>query len=861
MPSVDVIRNVTIKGKADGVDDATAALNRLTASIQAANDNLAKSRAIAQDNNEAFRITGEGAATAANHLRQAAEAAYAFSPAFRGVVNEMAVPALRTAGTALEVVAAGIVTATNVAGTSVVKLGGAIATTFPAFAVLAGNVKAAGAAMEAFSPTLTGTAATIASKLLPALSLLGKGLLIYDAIKLVAQAWELGNAKLAEYVALSEKAAASGVSTDFFQRLGKAAEAAVTPVDTLTAAMKKLNDAAAPQLGGNAAENRFQALLDAGNFKGNTGVTALKQANDTEERFTAIVSLVHQAMDAGQRLAALDLTKSFMGPDVADRLAKDSEFLDRMQGTINNTKAADLVSDQTVANAVELQNRLDAAEKILSQRWHPIQDILTQLGIKMKEAWVDIVEAIANAVDFVFKLADKIATAIAPLMDFLKMADQVLARAAQFAGNALGPIGAAISAGGTVASNLLSSAPAPTSPLANSGLNNPANVSRAKDYSNTILDKVRTDNSFDPDKKKIGDDTAAYDRATESILKYIETAKAAAGAVSDAAGEQEKFKVIAQLTAAAEKDGTTITASLRDEMTKLGERAGAAADALAKARETSNIDFGRKTAFLSQEDVAIATELKGIYGNDIPAALNSTYAAGIRVNNAFKEVSSSIESNLTSGLTDMTTGAKSAGNAFSDMSNQIIRAIEQMIIKITIVQPLMQALQSTIGGGGGILGLLGLGGPSFLASGSIPGAIGPTSVGGAPLVAAAGMHSGGIVGSDATFVRQMHPGVFDGARRFHDGGIVGDEVPIIARRGERVLTAEQSAAWGGGGRMPNVTINNYSGAQPTVARSSNGDVTVTLKKAIDGAVGDSLSMGAGRRVLAGQYGVKPFTGQ
>src|SRR6266550_1916674 len=224
MPSVDVIRNVTIKGKADGVDDATAALNRLTASIQAA-----------------------------NHLRQAAEAAYAFSPAFRGVVNEMAVPALRTAGTALDAVAAGTVTATNVAGTSVVKLGGAIETTFPAFAVLAGNVKAAGAAMEAFSPTLTGTAATIASKLLPALSLLGKGLLIYDAIKLVAQAWELGNAKLAEYVALSEKANASGISTEFFQRIGRAAEDAKTPVDGLTAALKSLRDATADQLGGTSA--------------------------------------------------------------------------------------------------------------------------------------------------------------------------------------------------------------------------------------------------------------------------------------------------------------------------------------------------------------------------------------------------------------------------------------------------------------------------------------------------------------------------------------------------------------------------------------------------------------------------------
>jgi hypothetical protein len=61
--------------------------------------------------------------------------------------------------------------------------------------------------------------------------------------------------------------------------------------------------------------------------------------------------------------------------------------------------------------------------------------------------------------------------------------------------------------------------------------------------------------------------------------------------------------------------------------------------------------------------------------------------------------------------------------------------------------------------------------------------------------------------------------------------------------------------------MPNVTINNYTSAQPQVSRSNNGDVTITLKKAVDAAVGDSLSNGAGRRVLSGQYGVKPFTGQ
>ena len=39
------------------------------------------------------------------------------------------------------------------------------------------------------------------------------------------------------------------------------------------------------------------------------------------------------------------------------------------------------------------------------------------------------------------------------------------------------------------------------------------------------------------------------------------------------------------------------------------------------------------------------------------------------------------------------------------------------------------------------------------------------------------------------------------------------------------------------------------------------DVTIMLKKAVDGMVTDSLSTGPGRRMLSEQYGVKPFTGQ
>ena len=61
--------------------------------------------------------------------------------------------------------------------------------------------------------------------------------------------------------------------------------------------------------------------------------------------------------------------------------------------------------------------------------------------------------------------------------------------------------------------------------------------------------------------------------------------------------------------------------------------------------------------------------------------------------------SGSIESTLTNDLTDIATGSKSAGDAFTDMANQIVRAIEQMIIKIMIVEPLMRSLKSAFSGG------------------------------------------------------------------------------------------------------------------------------------------------------------------
>jgi hypothetical protein len=114
---------------------------------------------------------------------------------------------------------------------------------------------------------------------------------------------------------------------------------------------------------------------------------------------------------------------------------------------------------------------------------------------------------------------------------------------------------------------------------------------------------------------------------------------------------------------------------------------------------------------------------------------------------------------------------------------------------------------------------------------------------------------------EPTSTRYVHPAYFDDAPRMHSGGIAGDEVPIIARRCEGVFTQGQMATLGAGSRALQVIINNHTDATPQVSQGQNGDVTVTLRRAMDAAAADSVAGGGARRVLAADFGLKPFTGR
>lgn len=651
------------------------------------------------------------------------------------------------------------------------------------------------------------------------------------AIDLVTEAWDLGGKKLAEYVELLRKADSQGVTTDFFQRISKGADAAKFSTDDLSRALDRLKQSSGERLGGSEASQRLDALTGAGNFGSNSGVGELKGANSAEERIRAFASLFDQAVKAGERLAALDLSRTMFGAEVADRLAKDSGFLKDMLASADKIKDEDLISAGDISRAKELQDRLDAAEKILSQRWHPIQDALTSLGIKMRESWVGMVEAAASAFDWASRLAEKLASIPS---GFWTLA----ARGASGALSAFGPVGALFSGAATAVSLVAGSGGDSATSQAAAG----AQMADARRRLATALN-ARFDVSGDPNKPKIEAETAAFDRAEEALRKYAETTSAAAATIDQTTAAQERARAMAQLTAAAMKDGLSREAAVaKAQLSGLADAASLAADKLARARVNSSINFGLSTGFLSQGDVSIAQQLKGLYP-DVASALGSVEAKGLRAAATFREIGSAIENSLATGLNDILTGAKSVSQGFTDMGLAIVKAIDQAIIKILIVEPLMRSLQASISGSG-IFGFLGIGGG------------GGAAVNSAKDFAAGGFHSGGIIGGVPTFSRMISSAYFSGAPRFHGGGIAGDEVPIIARRGEGVFTPAQMAAMGGAG---NVTVNVTNAPADTSAnvstrRGSNGDLQIDVM--LDSLVARKMVTpgSASNRVLTDQLG-------
>ncbi|MBF0415594.1 MAG: hypothetical protein HQL79_07480 [Magnetococcales bacterium] len=174
--------------------------------------------------------------------------------------------------------------------------------------------------------------------------------------------------------------------------------------------------------------------------------------------------------------------------------------------------------------------------------------------------------------------------------------------------------------------------------------------------------------------------------------------------------------------------------------------------------------------------------------------------------NAFRNMENALVQFVTTGKAD-----------FKGLVNSILADLTRITVRETITGPLAKALG--MGMGGGSQQQSSGGGFDFLGS-LFGGGGGGSSEGGGfdfgDSLLSSIFHDGGMVESGSTS-RMVSASLFYGAPRFHSGGLIGpDEVPIIAQRGERVLSREETQAFaagrkqGGGSKGVEIQIVNVT---------------------------------------------------
>lgn len=608
---------------------------------------------------EGFRATGIEAASVANHIKQAAAAAYALSPAFRALVNPL----------------------------------------------IGAGLSATGAALSAMSPAAAALALNLGQRVAPLLAQIASFALPFALLRaeiaLIAFAWSSASEQIDKYNNISKEASANGVSTDFWQRYIKGATDTGLKIDEATASLKKFKEISQEKLGGSDLDQKLEAHLKVGNVS-ESGLLSVKNAASAEEKYRALTVLLTDMAEQGKRLAAIDIASTFLSPAALENFRRGNDYLASIQENADKIANTKLVSEKDINDAVALKNRYDEAVRILSERWIPFQETITAGGMLMQRTWVGIVELLATAVTGITNFATKVGELIVSIPQMgtaLKLAAESALNIVTFGAYGVGKS----------AVNYFSG-PGPSqednarSRLA-SGLSNKDAVSASMSAANGISNFMRGDTSKPINPKEVQDYADAVDRAINSTQRHVLAQQADTKAIGLGAGALAEFRVTAAETAAVMANGGKETDEQKKRFEELRVEAKATAEAYEAARIASEISRGKQLAFASPQDVQIANQLRGLYGDDIPAALNSSEAAALRmvatmknINDIIKDAAATFVKDFIGGLTSGKSMMESLGAASRSLSTQLTNGAITSLFKGDFVAAGAQGIGAIITG-------------------------------------------------------------------------------------------------------------------------------------------------------------------
>lgn len=450
---------------------------------------------------------------------------------------------------------------------------------------------------------------------------------VIAAFKAMNAITELAKERLEEYTKIGDQAAKGGVTPEFFQRNAKAADAFKVSVDDVAASLAKLRTDTADKLGGSDFSQRLDKLREAGNFASNTGVGQFESANSDEERYRAIVSLITQAADQGERLAALDLASRFLPPSLMEQLRANSGYLKDMLDSADKLSATQIISNEDIARAIDLKARLEEAQKILGERFKPIQNDLVQLGMNYHENWVQIVEQLAAAVKWATSLYDQLKQIPSVFAEWgsSPVWDKITAATGALGLNSR-PEGLVFRGEPGFDSDTDAASPAGRALAA--GLRNPASVRQAMQQTTEVAYGARKDESVNP--ATVAAPTKEDLDAIERFINQMQRANDVLQVELDTAGksnlEREKGVALAKAQAAARLEGRDLT---DDERNKVLELASAHATLASRLKDV-------------QQAQREAAESARYFGNLTSSALGDILVDGKNANDVIDSLTKTL---------------------------------------------------------------------------------------------------------------------------------------------------------------------------------------------------------------------------
>lgn len=283
----------------------------------------------------------------------------------------------------------------------------------------------------------------------------------FEAAKLVfsslAGSIEGALGKMKELVAVGQGARDAGVGTDFFQRWTSHAGELNTTTEKLAQTLKNARAAAEVSIGegGEPNQSPFQARLSehlkAGNIS-KEDVAAYNAVSSVEEKAKVVIDLIEKMNREGKALTALDLGKTFFGPDVEKQLREGTTALSLMRKDLEGIGQAKW-PPELVKRAEDLNRELELAKKNLGDAAHTLSTDMAKSQLDVVgyvRDWYKYLTEVVGVLDRAYKWVNDIATRfdeisnsatfreIKQLGYYFDKLESTVARAGEAAGVALG---------------------------------------------------------------------------------------------------------------------------------------------------------------------------------------------------------------------------------------------------------------------------------------------------------------------------------------------------------------------------------------------------------------------------------------